>query len=225
MSPTVPACWPPWLRSSAPTACRSARWSRSVWVTKPDSSSSPTWPCRRRPSHHRRPPRARRRRPRRRRSAHRRRSGRRLIDGRLARDHRGVPRSSASDAGHAGGDPARGGHAAAAGAQSCRSVSDARVLLKIEGLNPTGSFKDRGMTLAISKAVEEGAKAVVCASTGNTSASAAAYATARRTHVRRAHPRGSHRPGQAGPSSRPRGQGPAGAGQLRRGSRHRASSG
>jgi threonine synthase len=52
----------------------------------------------------------------------------------------------------------------------------ARVLLKYEGLNPTGSFKDRGMTLAISKAAEEGAKAVVCASTGNTSASAAAYA-------------------------------------------------
>jgi len=51
----------------------------------------------------------------------------------------------------------------------------ARVFLKIEGLNPTGSFKDRGMTVAISKAVEEGAKAVVCASTGNTSASAAAY--------------------------------------------------
>ena len=51
-----------------------------------------------------------------------------------------------------------------------------RVLLKLEGQNPTGSFKDRGMTLAISKAVEEGAKAVVCASTGNTSASAAAYA-------------------------------------------------
>src|SRR5438552_13546523 len=49
--------------------------------------------------------------------------------------------------------------------------------LKFEGLNPTGSFKDRGMTLAISKAVEEGAKAVVCASTGNTSASAAAYAS------------------------------------------------
>jgi threonine synthase len=52
----------------------------------------------------------------------------------------------------------------------------ARVLLKLEGLNPTGSFKDRGMTLAMSKAVEEGAKAVICASTGNTSASAAAYA-------------------------------------------------
>ena len=53
----------------------------------------------------------------------------------------------------------------------------ADVWLKVEGANPTGSFKDRGMTLAISKAVEEGAKAVVCASTGNTSASAAAYAT------------------------------------------------
>jgi threonine synthase len=52
----------------------------------------------------------------------------------------------------------------------------ARVLLKIEGANPTGSFKDRGMTVAISKAAEEGAKVVACASTGNTSASAAAYA-------------------------------------------------
>lgn len=50
------------------------------------------------------------------------------------------------------------------------------VYLKVEGANPTGSFKDRGMTLAISKAVEEGVRAVVCASTGNTSASAAAYA-------------------------------------------------
>jgi threonine synthase len=48
--------------------------------------------------------------------------------------------------------------------------------LKYEGANPTGSFKDRGMTVAVSKAVEEGAKAVMCASTGNTSASAAAYA-------------------------------------------------
>src|SRR5712692_11090969 len=48
--------------------------------------------------------------------------------------------------------------------------------LKFEGMNPTGSFKDRGMTLAVSKAVEGGAKAIACASTGNTSASAAAYA-------------------------------------------------
>jgi threonine synthase len=51
-----------------------------------------------------------------------------------------------------------------------------RVFVKYDGLNPTGSFKDRGMTMAISKAKEEGARAVICASTGNTSASAAAYA-------------------------------------------------
>jgi len=51
-----------------------------------------------------------------------------------------------------------------------------RVFLKYEGLNPTGSFKDRGMTVAVSKALEEGARTVICASTGNTSASAAAYA-------------------------------------------------
>lgn len=50
------------------------------------------------------------------------------------------------------------------------------IWLKFEGANPTGSFKDRGMTMAISKAAEDGAKAVICASTGNTSASAAAYA-------------------------------------------------
>ena len=50
-----------------------------------------------------------------------------------------------------------------------------RVFLKFEGMNPTGSFKDRGMTLAISKAVEKGARVVMCASTGNTSAAAAAY--------------------------------------------------
>jgi len=53
---------------------------------------------------------------------------------------------------------------------------EAEVYLKCEGLNPTGSFKDRGMTVAVSKAVEEGARAVICASTGNTSASASAYA-------------------------------------------------
>ncbi len=52
---------------------------------------------------------------------------------------------------------------------------DLEVYLKYEGLNPTGSFKDRGMTVAISKACEEGSRAVMCASTGNTSASAAAY--------------------------------------------------
>ena len=52
----------------------------------------------------------------------------------------------------------------------------AKVYLKFEGLNPTGSFKDRGMTAAVSKAIENGSKAIMCASTGNTSASAAAYA-------------------------------------------------
>ncbi|MBF92291.1 MAG: threonine synthase [Euryarchaeota archaeon] len=51
-----------------------------------------------------------------------------------------------------------------------------RMFVKYEGLNPTASFKDRGMTLAVTKAVEKGARAIVCASTGNTSASAAAYA-------------------------------------------------
>ena len=51
------------------------------------------------------------------------------------------------------------------------------VWLKVEGANPTGSFKDRGMTMAITDAARNGAKAVVCASTGNTSASASAYAT------------------------------------------------
>jgi threonine synthase len=53
---------------------------------------------------------------------------------------------------------------------------DCDVYLKVEGANPTGSFKDRGMTLAVSKAVESGVKAIICASTGNTAASAAAYA-------------------------------------------------
>lgn len=53
---------------------------------------------------------------------------------------------------------------------------DVELYVKFEGLNPTGSFKDRGMTMAVTKAVEEGSHAIICASTGNTSASAAAYA-------------------------------------------------
>ncbi len=53
--------------------------------------------------------------------------------------------------------------------------NNSSVYLKYEGLNPTGSFKDRGMTVAVSKAIEEGKSSVICASTGNTSASAAAY--------------------------------------------------
>jgi threonine synthase len=61
-------------------------------------------------------------------------------------------------------------------ARRLNELVEADVYLKVEGANPTGSFKDRGMTVAISKAAEEGARAVICASTGNTSASAAAYA-------------------------------------------------
>ncbi|MDB6150469.1 MAG: thrC [Chthoniobacter sp.] len=59
---------------------------------------------------------------------------------------------------------------------SARVGRGCEVYIKYEGLNPTGSFKDRGMTVALSKAVESGAEAVICASTGNTSAAAAAYA-------------------------------------------------
>ncbi len=61
-------------------------------------------------------------------------------------------------------------------ARHLSELTGADVHLKVEGANPTGSFKDRGMTMAISRAVETGARAVICASTGNTSASAAAYA-------------------------------------------------
>lgn len=63
-------------------------------------------------------------------------------------------------------------------APALSALTGAEVFVKVEGTNPTGSFKDRGMTTAISAAAGRGAKAVVCASTGNTSASAAAYATA-----------------------------------------------
>ena len=62
------------------------------------------------------------------------------------------------------------------------NVPGISVYLKVEGANPTGSFKDRGMTLAVSKAVEEKSKAIICASTGNTSASAAAYAARARAN-------------------------------------------
>ena len=62
-------------------------------------------------------------------------------------------------------------------AETLSMMLDNEIWLKVEGANPTGSFKDRGMTMAISKAAEDGAKAVICASTGNTSASAAAYAS------------------------------------------------
>jgi len=63
-------------------------------------------------------------------------------------------------------------------ARHLSSLTGCEVWIKVEGMNPTASFKDRGMTMAISRAAQDGAKAVICASTGNTSASAAAYATA-----------------------------------------------
>ncbi len=73
----------------------------------------------------------------------------------------------------------KGGNTPLIEAVNLKSVfGNIRVLFKFEGLNPTGSFKDRGMTMAVSKAREEGARAVICASTGNTSASASAYAAA-----------------------------------------------
>ena len=61
-------------------------------------------------------------------------------------------------------------------ARHLSEITGCEVFLKVEGLNPTGSFKDRGMTMAVSNAVNQGKTAVLCASTGNTSASAAAYA-------------------------------------------------
>lgn len=57
-----------------------------------------------------------------------------------------------------------------------KMIGVGELYLKLEGCNPTGSFKDRGMVVAVAKAVESGSKMVMCASTGNTSASAAAYA-------------------------------------------------
>ena len=80
----------------------------------------------------------------------------------------------------------------------------ADVWLKLEGLNPTGSFKDRGMTCAVSAAVREGAQAIVCASTGNTAASAAAYAARGGLRCAVIVPGGQDRDRQARPGAGPR---------------------
>src|SRR5439155_21344334 len=71
-----------------------------------------------------------------------------------------------------------------------------KVYLKCEGFNPTGSFKDRGMTMAMSKALEAGSRAVICASTGNTSASAAAFAARAGINAFVMVPRGGVAPGK-----------------------------
>ena len=110
-----------------------------------------------------------------------------------------------------GGTPLR------AGAGSCPSCTGCEVYLKVEGANPTGSFKDRGMTMAITKAVEEGAQAVICASTGNTCAVGGRLRRARRASTCAVLvPQGKIAHGQAGPGARARRAAAAGRRQLRR---------
>ena len=98
----------------------------------------------------------------------------------------------------------------------CRSATGCEVYLKVEGANPTGSFKDRGMTMAISKACEEGSQAVICASTGNTSASAAAYAARAGLTCAVLVPDRQDRAGQARAGAGARRQAAGGRRQLRR---------
>src|SRR4051794_12885168 len=82
--------------------------------------------------------------------------------------------------------------------------------LKVEGMNPTGSFKDRGMVVAVAKAMEEGTRAIICASTGNTAASAAAYGAAAGLEVVVVIPQGQIAAGETRPG--PGAGGPVGAG-------------
>src|ERR1700720_1520998 len=96
-------------------------------------------------------------------------------DGRMARRHGGGPRLPPDHGPHPPVPLRRGGTPRVPAPRLSERVG-AEVWLKVEGANPTGSFKDRGMTCAVSAPVREGARAIVCASTGNTAASAAAYA-------------------------------------------------
>ncbi len=96
------------------------------------------------------------------------------------------------------------------------------VYLKVEGMNPTGSFKDRGMTVAVTLAAARGAHTVICASTGNTSASAAAYAARAGLGCAVLVPEGQRRARQAGPGARARRPATSGRRQLRRLPRARA---
>ena len=109
-----------------------------------------------------------------------------------------------------------GGTPMVAVATGSASVTGAEVWLKVEGDNPTGSFKDRGMTVALSVAVGEGAEAVVCASTGNTSASMAAYAARAGHQAARAGAAGQDLRRQDGAGDPARRPGDHGARQLRR---------
>ena len=101
-------------------------------------------------------------------------------------------------------------------AEHLSELTGCEVHLKVEGANPTGSFKDRGMTVAITEALGEGATAVICASTGNTSASAAAYAVKAGLDVRRPGPARADRGRQAGAGAGARRAAAAGRGRLRR---------
>ncbi|GMA88600.1 threonine synthase [Angustibacter aerolatus] len=101
-------------------------------------------------------------------------------------------------------------------ARHLSSLTGCEVWLKVEGMNPTGSFKDRGMTMAISAAAQRGAKAVICASTGNTSASAAAYAVAAGMTCGVLVPDGKIALGKPEPGHRARCDAAAGRRQLRR---------
>src|SRR6202453_497999 len=196
MSPTAPASWPRSPRCSATTTSRSARWNRTVRAARPACCSSPTrrgrgtcgppstgWP-----------------------GSSRWNGSEASCGSSGTRHEVGTPpdRGHGHEVGRASMKPVdrsgpwRGvieeyraflpvssstpvvtlleGCTPLLPAPRLSSRVGARVLLKVEGANPTGSFKDRGMTVAISKAAEEGAKAVGCASTGNTSASSAAFA-------------------------------------------------
>ena len=98
----------------------------------------------------------------------------------MAHQWRGVIREYAARLPMLEGSPVVTLHEGGTPLVPCEGLSEAtgaNVLVKVEGMNPTASFKDRGMTTAISVAKRNGARAVICASTGNTSASAAAYAT------------------------------------------------
>ena len=135
---------------------------------------------------------------------------------RVARRHRGVPRPAAGDAARRRSITLREGGTPLVPAPRLSELTGCEVHLKVEGVNPTGSFKDRGMTVAISKAAEEGAKAVICASTGNTSRQRRRLRRPGRHDLRRAGAQRQDRDGQAGAGARPRRPAAAGRRQLRR---------
>ena len=139
----------------------------------------------------------------------------------MARADRGVPRAPAGHRRDAGRHPARGRHAAAPRATGSPTSSDLDVWLKIEGANPTGSFKDRGMTMAITKAVEDGREGRRLRVDREHLGVGRGVRRARRAHLWRRDPAGSDRAGQARAGAHPRRAGGAGAGQLRRGARRR----